>query len=150
MTRLQTLATQAKNRGTVPISLRLAFTEGLMDNTGPGCGVPGRRGLWKTRGPEVCGKHEVPESVENTGSVVFVTSAHDQRSYHCQLMSFPKVSKCQARLLVINNRIYLTISSYVSVRLSRYQARGKFGEHERDVRVARGAAESNSSDQCRS
>ena len=72
------------------------------------------------RGDGVCGKHGVPESVENTGSVVFVTSAHDQRSYHCQLMSFPKVSKCQARLLVINNRIYLTISSYVSVRLSRY------------------------------
>ena len=57
----------------------------------------------KTRGPEVCGKHRVPESVENTGCVVFVTSAHDQRSYHCQLMSFPKVSKCQAKLLVINN-----------------------------------------------
>ena len=72
------------------------------------------------RGDRVCGKHGVPESVENTGSEVFVTSAHDQRSYHCQLMSFPKVSKCQARLLVINNRIYLTISSYVSVRLSRY------------------------------
>ena len=45
MTRLETLATQAKNRGTVPISLRLAFTEGLEDNAGPGCRVPGRRGL---------------------------------------------------------------------------------------------------------
>ena len=29
--------------------------------------------------------------------------------------------------------------------MSRYWARGKFGEHERGVRVARGAAESNSS-----
>ena len=28
---------------------------------------------------------------------------------------------------------------------SRYEARGKFGEHERYVRVARGVAESNSS-----
>ena len=28
---------------------------------------------------------------------------------------------------------------------SRYEARGKFGEHERCVRVARGVAESNSS-----
>ena len=39
----------------------------------------------------------------------------------------------------------LTIDSYVSVRSSRYEARGKFGEHERCVRVARGVAESNSS-----
>ena len=30
----------------------------------------------------------------------------------------------------------LTISSYVRVRSSRYEARGKFGEHERCVRVA--------------
>ena len=41
--------------------------------------------------------------------------------------------------------IHLTISSYVSLRMSRYWARGKFGEHERGVRVARGAAECNSS-----
>ena len=33
----------------------------------------------------------------------------------------------------------------LSVRMSRYWARGKFGEHERGVRVAQGAAESNSS-----
>ena len=39
----------------------------------------------------------------------------------------------------------LSIGSYVSVRSSRYEARGKFGEHERCVRVARGIAESNSS-----
>ena len=39
----------------------------------------------------------------------------------------------------------LTIGSYVSMRSSRYEARGKFGEHERYVRVARGVAESNSS-----
>ena len=39
----------------------------------------------------------------------------------------------------------LTIGLYVSVRSSRYEARGKFGEHERCVRVARGVAESNSS-----
>ena len=38
----------------------------------------------------------------------------------------------------------LTIGSYVSVRSSRYETRGKFGEHERYVRVARGVAESNS------
>ena len=31
------------------------------------------------------------------------------------------------------------------MRLSRYEARGKFGGHERCVRVARGVAESNSS-----
>ena len=38
----------------------------------------------------------------------------------------------------------LTIGSWVSVRSSRYEARGKIGEHERCVRVARGVAESNS------
>ena len=34
-----------------------------------------------------------------------------------------------------------TIDSYVSVRSSSYEARGKFGEHERCVIVARGVAE---------
>ena len=34
----------------------------------------------------------------------------------------------------------LTIGSYVSVCLSRYEARGMFGEHERCVGVARGVA----------
>ena len=43
------------------------------------------------------------------------------------------------------NYSHLTIDPYVSVRSSRYEARGKFGEHERCVRVARGVAESNSS-----
>ena len=39
----------------------------------------------------------------------------------------------------------VSISSYVSVCSSRYEARGKFGANERYVRVARGVAESNSS-----
>ena len=60
-----------------------------------GYGVPGAG----ARGPGVYGKDGV------TGSVVCVTTAHDQRSHHCHLVSFPKVSKCQARLLVNNNRI---------------------------------------------
>ena len=38
----------------------------------------------------------------------------------------------------------LTIGSYVSVRSLRYEARKKFWEHERCVRVARGIATSNS------
>ena len=37
----------------------------------------------------------------------------------------------------------LTIGSHVSVRSSRYEASGKFGEHERCVRVALGHASSN-------
>ena len=45
----------------------------------------------------------------------------------------------------ISSIISLTIGSDVSVRSSRYEARGKFGKHERCVRVARGVAESNSS-----
>jgi len=81
-----------------------------VDNTGTGCrgdGVPGSmentwsRGLWKRLGPGVCGKDGVTGSVEKTGSVVFVTTAHDQRSHHCHPVSFPEVRKCQARLLVI-------------------------------------------------
>ena len=39
----------------------------------------------------------------------------------------------------------LTIGSYISVHSSRYEACGKFGEHERSVRVAWGVARSNSS-----
>ena len=39
----------------------------------------------------------------------------------------------------------LTIGSYVSMCSSRYEAHGKFGEHERCVRVVQGIAESNSS-----
>ena len=39
----------------------------------------------------------------------------------------------------------LTIGSYVSMRSLRYEARGKFGEHERCIWVAWGVAESNSS-----
>ena len=34
--------------------------------------------------------------------------------------------------------VHLTIGSYVSERSSRYKVRGKFGEHQRCVRVARG------------
>ena len=41
--------------------------------------------------------------------------------------------------------IKLTIGSYVSMYSSRYEARRKFREHERCVRVARGIAKSNSS-----
>ena len=41
--------------------------------------------------------------------------------------------------------LQLTISSYVSMRSSRYEAQGKFGEHKSCVRVARGVAKSNSS-----
>ena len=41
--------------------------------------------------------------------------------------------------------VRLTIGSYVSVRSSRNEVRGKFGEQERCVRVARGVTESNSS-----
>ena len=39
----------------------------------------------------------------------------------------------------------LTIGSYISVHLSRYEACAKFGKHERWVRVALGYASSNSS-----
>ena len=41
--------------------------------------------------------------------------------------------------------IQLTIDSYISVRSSRYEEHGKFGEHERCVRVAQGIAKGKSS-----
>ena len=41
-----------------------------------------------------------------------------------------------------NCHFHLTISSCVSVRMSRYWALGKFGERSKGVRVARGTAES--------
>ena len=44
----------------------------------------------------------------------------------------------------LEKKISLTIGSYVGVRSSRYEARGKFGEHERCIRVARGVTESKS------
>ena len=45
----------------------------------------------------------------------------------------------------VSNGFLQLISSWVSVRMSRYWGRGKCGEHEGAVRVARGAAEGNSS-----
>ena len=56
--------------------------------------------------------------------------------------------KIQARKidhLTSVSSVHLTIGSYVNVRSSRYESRGKFGEHERCVRVALGVVESNSS-----
>ena len=47
-------------------------------------------------------------------------------------------------LTVAKSVRYLTIGSWF-VRMSRYETGRKFGEHERGVRVARGAAECNSS-----
>ena len=83
-----------------------------MDNAGwgTGCEEPGSRG------------DGTPGSVENTRSDVFVTTVHDQRRHHCQLVSFPNVSKCQARLLVINNRIYLSAARDISISGYRYRA----------------------------
>ena len=63
---------------------------GLVDNAGcRGAGATGSGGLWKRRGPGVlCGKDWVPGSVENTGSVVFVTTRpkytkYKRHSLHC-------------------------------------------------------------------
>ena len=55
----------------------------------------------------------------------------------------PKVQKFSSVLMLT---FFLVKNLFMfSVRLSSYGARGKFGEHETCVRVARGAAESNSS-----
>ena len=49
-------------------------------------------------------------------------------------------------VIIINfNMRYLRIGSCLACVYRVMDARGKFGEHERSVRVARGAAESNSS-----
>ena len=47
--------------------------------------------------------------------------------------------------IVGNSEVYLRIGSCLACVYRVMDARGKFGEHERRVRVARGAAESNSS-----
>ena len=53
---------------------------------------------------------------------------------------------CEELKFVLHNCTVhkLTIGSCVSVRSSRYEACGKFGEHKRCIRVARGIAERNS------
>ena len=63
---------------------------GLVDNAGcRGAGATWSWGLWKRRGPGVlCEKDWVPGSVENTGSVVFVTTRpkytkYKRHSLHC-------------------------------------------------------------------
>ena len=48
-------------------------------------------------------------------------------------------------LLLVKARSKLTIGSYVSVHSLRYEARGKFEELERCIRVAQGVGKSNSS-----
>ena len=48
-------------------------------------------------------------------------------------------------LCKVNQVLQLTIGSYVSMRSSRYEAHGKFREHERCIRVAQGIVKSNSS-----
>ena len=54
--------------------------------------------------------------------------------------------KCWIKEITILFQVVLIKNLFMlSVRISSYDARGKFGEHERCVRVARGAAESNSS-----
>ena len=70
----------------------------------------------------------------NCASVLHIpiVHAHDVSKQIPREKNFPSGWKC-----------YKTIGSYVSVRSSRYEARGKFGEHERCVRVARGVAKSN-------
>ena len=54
---------------------------------------------------------------------------------------------CGAEVLEldISTVMYLRIGSCLACVYQVMDARGKFGEHERSVRVARGAAESNSS-----
>ena len=75
--------------------------------------------------PEVVPHHQLSASSEKLAFVLFLGSG--------TVKFFLKILR------------QLTIGSYVSVRSSRYEARRKFGEHERCVRVARGVAESNSS-----
>ena len=67
---------------------------------------------------------------------------------HIPIVHAHDVSKQIPREKKIFHRVENVIKQLVhtsAVRSSRYEARGKFGEHERCVRVARGVAESNSS-----
>ena len=111
-----------------------------------------RRDTWRSRLLHFWRKY-VPESFWRRGqigkkngylfiSVCFFTL--DVKSVctfvcHSLLSSVPKLFFYRRAFM------QLTILSCVSVRMSRYWAREKFREHKRCVRVARGAAESNSS-----
>ena len=62
----------------------------------------------------------------------------------CTLMTSANISLEKKIFHRVENVIKQLVHTS-AVRSSRYEARGKFGEHERCVRVARGVAESNSS-----
>ena len=67
---------------------------------------------------------------------------------HIPIVHAHDVSKQIPREKKFFRRVENVIKQFVhtsAVRSSRYEARGKFGEHERCVRIARGVAESNSS-----
>ena len=57
---------------------------------------------------------------------------------------FPKCSFKKAFVIMDYGNKNISIGSCVSVCSSRYEAYGKFGEHERCVKVASGVTESNS------
>ena len=71
---------------------------------------------------------------------------------HITIVHAHAVSKQIPREKNIFHRVENVIKQFVhtsAVRLSRYEARGKFGEHERYVGVARGVASSNSYAGCK-
>ena len=67
------------------------------------------------------------------------------KKYNNTKHSSKKIDSNRANENKNKGTVYLTIGLYVGMRSSRYEARGKFEEHERCVRVAQGVAESNSS-----
>ncbi|RMX55930.1 hypothetical protein pdam_00015641 [Pocillopora damicornis] len=73
-------------------------------------------------------------------------NAYHQLTYKQALLG-EVIPKCRLQRFMLSSShdLCLTISSYVSVHSSRYEAHRKFGEHKRCIRVAQGIAESNSS-----
>ena len=70
--------------------------------------------------------------------------AFGSKKFHCQTSCDHELANEWARCSGKNAR-YLRIGSCLACVYRVMDARGKFGEHERSVRVARGAAESTSS-----
>ena len=87
--------------------------------------------------------------------VSFLTNLRQDRLQRSEMFSWNKIINGLKRsrgiidpFTTFNHRVENVIKQLVhtsAVRSSRYEALGKFGEHERCVRVARGVAESNSS-----
>ena len=84
---------------------------------------------------------------QSAGGRATKTSSEATRTMESSSKLCPRVNNAAscAGYYQMFSQVYLTIDSCLACVYRVVDARGKFGEHERSVRIARGAAESNSS-----